>query len=339
MTTTRISHQELLDIVVDIFTSRGMTAEDSQKVADVLVWAELSGHSSHGVARVERYLGFAERGDLDLTAKPVVTSSFGAVRRIDARKAAGAVALHLAVQETCEAALAYGIGMSAVANTTHIGAAGYYAGKLAQQGLISIVCAAGGPLMAYIGTANAAVSTAPYAFAVPMTPAPLVLDMASSAAALGKIREAARNGEEIPSNWALDASGNPTCDPQAAKVIQPMSGAKGSGLALLAEALGSCLASAPILAPALTGASKREHKQNATIIAINVAQLLPIDEYKENMAALAQALKAQPRREGCDEILVPGERSARTRIERSREGIPLKGSLLDSLRSLALQRS
>ena len=334
-----ITAQELRDLVIRAFERTGMGRNDAACIADLLVWADLSGHGSHGVVRVERYLAFIAQGDLGPTARPACDIDLGALFRVEAAGAAGAVAMAFAVDEAAGRARRHGVALGLVANTTHTGAAGYHALRLSGQGMAAIIGAASLPLMAYQGTTAAAVSTAPLAIAVPAAGRPdIVLDMASSAVALGKIREAAAAGRSIPEGWALTADGRPATDPAEASVQLPMAGPKGAGLALMLECLCSLLTAAPILAPAIEGRAagrKPPHRQNALVIAIDIAALRAPEGFAADAARLATAISGLPRAEGSGEILMPGERSARLRAQRSVEGITLPASRLGMLREFA----
>ena len=331
-----IATAELRRLIETAFVRNGMAADDAGLVADVLVWGDMSGHGSHGAMRAPNYLALAARGELDLVARPSLALDGGALFKVDGNLSAGAVAMALAVAEAVARAGAHGIALGTVADTTHIGPAGYHALALAERGLVGIVAASGIPLMAYFGTATPSLSTAPLAIAVPIEGRPpIVLDMASSVAAFGKIRQAAGAGRSIPEGWALDKNGAPTTDPDAANVLMPLGGPKGSGLALMLECLTSILAGAPILAPMLTGGA-RTHRQSALLVAIDPARFGPPDRFAADVLALAEAIEAQPLAAGFDEVLMPGARSARERAHHREAGtVRLPAALVAELRTLA----
>lgn len=333
----RIETAALHSLVQRIFAARGMRAGDAAMVADVLVWAEASGHSSHGVMRVPRYVELAERGDLDVTAQPEVSAEGGALLTVDGHGAAGAVAMGLAMREVRQRLAQHGIAMAVVGHAGHIGPAGYYAQQLVEQGMIAMVGASGIPLMSYFGTATPTLSTAPLAIGVPVEGrAPIILDMASSVAALGKIREAARRGEPIPEGWALTKAGEATTDPTAAHVLTPLGGPKGAGLAFLLECLTSILAAAPVVAPTLAGELAR-NQQSAFVVGIDIKRLRPLEDFAADVRSLAEAVENEPRAEGVTEVLMPGARSAQFRAQaRARGGaLEVDVPLLAELRDLA----
>ncbi|WP_161141832.1 Ldh family oxidoreductase [Propylenella binzhouense] len=327
---------ELRRVAVRIFAARGMPEANAARVAEVLVWADAGGHGSHGVGRIPTYLKFIEAGDLDPAGVPLVDVDSGAVFRVDARRTAGAAALSLAVGMAEERARRHGVAFGVVGHTTHIGAAGYYAQRLAEAGLVGIVLSAGVPLMAYHGTKVASVATAPLSVAIPAGDRPpLLLDMASSVVALGKIRQALANGTPLQPGWALTADGRPTTDPAEAGIQLPLGGAKGAGLALMFEAIASLLGSAPVLVEALGGAGRRRHVQNAALIAVDVAKFREPAGFAADVAALVDTLKRLPKAEGVEEILMPGERSQALRARAAARGVEIRADLWDELQALA----
>jgi ureidoglycolate dehydrogenase (NAD+) len=181
------------------------------------------------------------------------------------------------------------------------------------------------------------VHNSPIAIAVPgKRHPPLVLDMATSIAAGGKLRLAIDKGIAIPEGWALDPDGHPTTDPHLAAILMPFGGAKGSGLALMFECLSSVMVGNPLLAPALLAEhSARRPLQNGVVAAIDIGAFTDVERYKEQIDTLIQALKALPKAEGTDEILVPGEPEDRVYDDRVRHGIPLPEGTVRNLRKVA----
>jgi ureidoglycolate dehydrogenase (NAD+) len=318
----------------DALCALGFGHDDADLIARVLVWADQRGHESHGVARIMRYGDFIRRGDMDPTARPHMRMDLGALKHMDGGRAAGPVAMNEAVVAALDGARAHGASWVLIGQTTHTGPIGYFVDQIARHGMIGLAFAAGTPLMAYHGTAKPTVSTSPLALSVPMAgDDPFVLDMATSIVAHGKIHHAARTGQPIPTGWALDDQGAPTTDPHQAKVMLPLGGPKGSGLALAFEMICSLGTGVPVLHNALTRPSP--HIQNAAICAIDIGRLQPLESYKHSVADLVALIKAQPRAWGVDELLVPGERANRTAAERALSGIPIGAKTHTQLRELA----
>jgi ureidoglycolate dehydrogenase (NAD+) len=208
-----------------------------------------------------------------------------------------------------------------VQNHIHAGAVGYYAQRVAEQGYVAIVMSALRPMMAYHGTRGAAVSTNPIAIAMP---GGLLLDMSTSASSRGKLGVAKATGKPLPPGIALDRDGRPTTDPHAAATLTPMSGPKGAGLSLMIECLTGVALGHPLVAPALNDPKLLgDVRQNSLVLAMDPAVIGSGDALAGNLDAVARAIKGQPRADGFDEILMPGERGAREAEKRSRFGVPI----------------
>ncbi|MGH7320697.1 MAG: Ldh family oxidoreductase, partial [Candidatus Rokuibacteriota bacterium] len=165
---------------------------------------------------------------------------------------------------------------------------------------------------------------------------PLVLDMATSVAAGGKLRLAVDKGIAIPAGWALDKEGNPTTDARLATILLPFGGPKGSGLAMMFECLSSVMVDNPLLAPFLSGEDgTRRHRQNSIVAAIDIGTFTDVGRYTEHIDRLIDAQKRLPLAEGIAEILVPGEPEDRSADDRARHGIPLPDGTIRNLRSVA----
>jgi len=320
-----VSADDLRGLVARVFQARGASAADAGRVADALVWANLRGIDSHGVSRVPRYLELFDKGESRADAVPTVTRPRAAIAIIDAHAAPGPVALALAADAAVEAARECGVGWASVRGTVHTGAIGYYTSRVAAAGMAAVGVVAGMPNMAYAGAKGAAVATSPLSVAVPAARHDLVLlDMATAVMALGRIAQLKAAGKELPPGVATTKDGEPTTDPALAAVPTPVGGAKGSGMSLVFELLASGLAANPIV-PAYHGGGKegRRHRQNAFLLAIDVAAFLPLDEFTSTVDETVDAIKALPPADESAAVLVPGERGRRSEAQRRTNGIPL----------------
>ncbi|HZM44569.1 MAG TPA: Ldh family oxidoreductase [Burkholderiales bacterium] len=332
-----VSAEALRRFVAGVFEAKGMPRAHAATVADVLVWANLRGTDSHGVSRVPRYLEMIEAGDLNPAAEPQIRTESAASVLIDADRAAGPVAMTFAMAAATDKAKQVGIGLALARATTHTAALGYYTLKAAGEGVAAIAASASIPNMAYHGARAAGVSTSPISIAVPGGErGPVVLDLGSGIVSIGGLALARRQGKPIPEGWALDEAGIPTTDPQRAEIPLPMAGPKGSGLALMVECLASLMVANPILADTVGRPARgRRHRQNAFAIAIDVARFGDPALFAREVDRLAATLKALPRNPDVPEILMPGERGARSYEKRSRDGIPLPRRVADELARVA----
>jgi LDH2 family malate/lactate/ureidoglycolate dehydrogenase len=319
----------------DVFVRAGMSDVDAATVADVLVWADLRGVDSHGVSRISMYLRLIDDGDLNVRPAIKIGTETAASVLVDADRAAGPIAMTMAMGAAVRKARDAGVGLALVRATTHTAALGYYTLMAAQEGMAAIALAASGPFMAYHGTRVAGVSTNPISIAVPGgARGPVVLDMSTGVVARGKLVQARKLGQPIPPGWALD--GNPTTDSQEALIPLPLGGPKGSGLSLMIELITSLVVSNPVIAGALEGkADGSRHRQNGLALAINLRRFGEPEAFRAEVDRLITALKALPHAAGVGEVLMPGERGSRTLAERTRDGIPLPRAIVEELRGVA----
>jgi len=327
--------EALKRFAMEVFARTGMPKADAAVVADVLVWANLRGVDTHGVMRIPRYVDLIETGDMNPRPAIAVRTETPASVLIEADRAAGPVAMMRGTIEAVRKARDAGVGLALVRATTHTAALGYYTLAAAREGMAAIALAASWPNVVYHGTRAAGVSTSPISIAVPGGE-PLVLDMATSVVSMGKLNKAKRTGEPIPAGWALDKDGRPTTDPQAAQILLPMAGPKGSGLSLMIECITSLVAANPLLAESLEGTPEgRRHRQNGFVMAIDLAQFGDPENFRREVDRLVKALKSLPVDPQAGEILMPGERGRRTFETRTRDGIPIPGAIHGELQALA----
>lgn len=334
-TEIRVPHESLKAFTREVFVRADLSPEDAAIEAEVLVWANLRGVDSHGVLRIPAYLENIQKGAMNPRPNVRVLKETPAILLVDADRAMGPVVTAAIMKKTITKAKAIGIGWALIRNVTHQGAMGYYALMAAQEGLAGIAIVCSPPNMAPFGAKAAGVHNSPIALAVPTSRhRPLILDMATSVAAGGKLTLAQDKGVPIPPTWALDRDGVPTTDPNLATILLPAGGPKGSGLALMFECLSSLMAGNPLLQPVLSG-QERRHQQNSIVAAIDIGAFTDVETYRANADALIDAEKALPRAEGHSEVFVPGEPEDRTCEDRTRNGIPLPAGTVSRLRKVA----
>jgi len=335
----RISAAVLQQFATEIFARAGLPREDAATEAEVLVWANLRGIDSHGVLRIPSYLHSIRAGGMNPRPQVRIERETPATVLIEGDHAFGPVVTKFAMRQVIDKARAVGIGWGLIRNTTHQGAMGYYALLAAAEDMAGMALVCNPPNMAPYGARAAGVHNSPLAIAVPaLEHDPLVLDMATSIAAGGKVALAVDKGVPIPLGWALDPEGHPTTDPHDAKILLPAGGYKGSGLAMMFECLSSLMAGNPLLESSLLGgAPVRPGTQNSVVAAVHIGAFTDVTEYKRHVDRLIVGLKALPTAEGFEEVLVPGEPESRVRAQREREGIPLPDGTVRNLRAAAVE--
>jgi LDH2 family malate/lactate/ureidoglycolate dehydrogenase len=331
----RVKPEALRAFTTAVFTHAGLPPDDAAIEAEVLVWANLRGVDSHGVLRIPWYLANIDKGWMNPRPQIRVLKETPAVLYLDADRAFGPVATAPAMRQVIEKARTVGIGWALLRNITHQGAIGYYALMAAEAGMAGIAIVCSPPNMAPYGARAAGVHNSPIAIAAPAKRhPPLVLDMATSIVAGGKLEVALDKRVALGDGWALDAGGVPTTDPRLARILMPAGGPKGSGLALMFQCLTSIMANNPLVVPTLAG-EELGHMQNSVIAAIDISLFHDVETYKQQVDETIDSLKALPKAEGFGEILMPGEPEQKTLADRTRHGIPLPPGTVERLQAAA----
>jgi LDH2 family malate/lactate/ureidoglycolate dehydrogenase len=288
----------------------GATEHVAASVAAHLVDAELAGHPSHGLRQLIWYRRQAGRGGYDLGAEPVILSRRKATTRIDAGGNLGHPALELAVDCAAEAAAEYGAGVSAVVRCGHTGRAGAWAERGVGRGAVTIVALGSRwqPFsVAAAPGAEQALQTNPIAVGVPAPGDPLLLDMATSVVAEGKIAMALARGQRVPEGTLVDRDGRPSTDPAdlyAGGALLPAGGYKGFGLGAIVDALAICLTGAD--------AAGLSPPDGALVVCLRAEEFRPLQDVEASVEVLRNRLRAS----GCAvEVLAPGDPEARSRAD------------------------
>ena len=352
-----VNWKSLQQFTKELLTRAGAGPEDAEAEANVLLWANLRGVDSHGVLRIPWYVDNIEKGVMNPKANLQVIKETPATALLDADRALGARVTLRVADMVMQKARQVGIGWALLRNHTHQGALGFYTQFMAEKGMAGIVFVCNPPNTVPFGARVAGVHNSPIAIAVPANRhRPLNLDMATSAAAGGKLLLAVDKDTTIPEGWALDKDGNPTTDPKDIDepdfrfgALLPIAGPKGSGLAMMFECLSSVMAGYPLLESVLrvretetcghgnqaTAERSRyvpKHVQNSVVAAIDINTFTDLEGYKEHIDNLIDRIKALPKADGVREIFVPGEPQERAYLERSQTGIPLPEGTVRNLR-------
>jgi LDH2 family malate/lactate/ureidoglycolate dehydrogenase len=260
---------------------------------------------------------------------------------MDAQHGFGQVAGARAMQEAVARARQHGTAFVGVRNAGHIGVAAYYAMMALPHKMIGTVSANAAPSMAAWGGTAPLLGTNPICVAIPTgAEVDIVLDMASSVAARGKIRLAASKGGRIPLGWALDERGLPTEDPAAAMkgTLLPIGGPKGYGLALVVDILSGVLTGSDF-GPHIPSIHDSDSKVSAgfAVQALDIAALADPKDFERDIQSLIAEIRASPRAPQCERIYLPGEIEWLKKQERLQQGIPVPESLLRELGKLAAE--
>lgn len=324
---SQVQHNELRKFASQCYQAMGVDNQASDLIGDTLVQADLWGHQSHGVMRIFWYAERLRSGAIDGNALPVCDSRLGAIATMDGRGGLGQVVAHDAMTKAISMSKTHGIGAVAVRNSGHFGTAMYFTKMAARAGCIGFISTNASPAMAPWGGTERRLGTNPWSWAAPAGKYPsMMLDIANTAVARGKLYLARQRGEAIPGNWAIDEIGQATTDPVAgiAGTILPMAGHKGYAISTIMDVLsgilpGSNFGSSVVGPYVPDGTSGVGH----LVMAINIDACRPLGEFEADMERLIEELKETPRRPGVDEIFYPGELEARSEEQLLQEGIML----------------
>lgn len=330
----------LRSAVTSIFTEAGLSTKAAGTVAGSLVAADMRGITSHGALLVPMYVDRLLAGSVSPRDEAEVVVDAGAIAVLDAHHAFGQLSGDQAMTIAVSKAEQHGVGAVVVRRAFHFGGAFRYVEAAARAGCIGIAAANTRPLMPAPGGAEAVVGNNPLAVAVPVADrAPVLLDMALSEAALGKIRLAAQEGRAIPPTWATDAAGAPTTDPTEAiaGLLLPMAGHKGYGLALVIDVLTGLL-SGGSFGKGVQGLYADTSVPNDCahfFLAIDVAKFGDREAFLSRAADLTADVVSSAKAPGVDRLLLPGQLEAERAALAEADGIDVDASVLLALRDTA----
>ena len=324
--TERIDGEALGAFGHEVFTATGLDSASATVLADALVSASLRGIDTHGIVRVDPYSRKLDQGGYNPSPIPTVSTRSDSVAVLDADEGPGPVAADRAMEESVAMAKRTGVGATVVTNSNHFGMAAYYTLYAADEDCLGLAMSHGGPRVAPFGGVDPFFGTNPIAYSVPTDREfDITLDMSTSASANAKIRRARERGEPIPDDWAVDGSGASTTDPSAVHALQPLGGAKGYGLGLLVELCTGLLAGT-VFAPEVNTPFDDYSKPMRIghyLLALDIDAFRDVEVFKTDVGELIDRLKSVRTADGVDEVRLPGERAARTAVERERDGIPV----------------
>ncbi len=325
--------------IAAIFRAVDIDGAAAGRVAEALVQADREGIPSHGVMLVPMYVDRIRAGSVSRRVAGEIVVDQGTSLVIDAHHALGQLTAEQAVGLVAERAAAHGMAAVAVRNGFHFGTAGRWATMLSDRGLIGIVLSNTRPLMPAPGGAERLVGNNPLAIAVPGPDgaAPLVLDMALSASAMGKIRLAEAAGREIPAGWATDAAGQPTTDPAAAigGMLLPAAGPKGFGLAMMVDLICGGLSAGAIgeAVRPLYGDPADPYACAHFFLGLDVARFRPLVDFVAASGGFADRIRNSRPAPGTPRIFTPGEPAWVTAQDRA-DTCPVAADTLAKLSTL-----
>ena len=339
----RVSFDQLKQFITLAMTRLGLPEDDACAVGRLMAEAELQGSDGHGVIRLLPYARRIRAGGLNLTPNIKVVQERAGMALLDGDNGMGHLVMERAAQLAIEKARNCGIGWVGSRLSNHAGPASLYARMPMAQNMIGLYFAVGNANhLPPWGGLDMLLSTNPIAVAVPAgIEPPVVLDMATTVAAYGKVKAKAQRGEMMPEGWMIDRQGNPLLDPKRAEegFLMPIGGYKGYGLSLIVG----------LLAGTLNGAAMGKqvidfnHDDTTTtntgqaVVAIDLSAFGDVDAFKARVDQLVRELRGSDRMPGVERIWLPGEQSHAKRVANERDGMKLPVPLLRQLDAFALE--
>ncbi len=335
-----VSAEKLMDVAKALLVAAGASQDEAAVVARYNIGANLVGHDSHGIILIPTYIDRIKAGHIVPQAPWVITQETATTTVIDGNWGFGYVVTDRAMRYTIEKAKTQNVAAATVFRQSHIGRLASYPLLAAGEGMIAMITADSGRSPKHVapyGGAKARLGTNPICFAVPSNlDGPLVFDMATSAAAAGKINVATARGDQVPGGWLIDAEGKPSTDPRVLRsggALLPLGGTegyKGTGLAAIVE----------ILSGLLTGLGfgiepTGRHNDGCFIAVFKVEAFRSLSTFKQEVTEFAQYLKATPPAQGFTEVFYPGEVEFRKEQDRRKNGVPVEDATWNKLRDLA----
>ena len=336
-----VAAARLREFAARAFTAVGMPADDAATVAWLMTEADLQGSDGHGVIRLAPYIKRIRAGGIALRSDIRIVEERPATALLDGGNAMGHLVMSKAAQLAADKARRAGIGWVGARFSNHAGPASLYARMALPHDMIGLYFAVGNANhLPPWGGLEMLLSTNPIAVAVPAgDEPPVVLDMATTVAAYGKVKAKAQRGETMPEGWMIDRQGRPLLDPKRAEegFLLPIGGYKGYGLSLLVGLLAGTLNGAAMGRDVVDFNHDFETTTNTgqAIAMIDLAAFGDVAAFKQRVDHVVRDLRGSERMPHVDRIWLPGEQSHTRRIAYTRDGIPLAGELRKTLDAVA----
>jgi len=342
-TDRRFQASELEALVARALTAVGLPRSDAEQVARLMVLADLRGSDGHGIFRLPQYVRRIRAGGVNVRPNIRAVQETVATALVDGDNAMGHLVMQFAAQVAIKKAERVGIGWVGVRQSNHAGPAALYSMMPLERDMIGIYIAVGSANhMPPWGGIELLLSTNPIAFAIPaFEEPPIVLDIATSVTAYGKVKTKAQRGEPMPEGWMIDAFGRPLTDPKRAEegFLLPIGGYKGYGLALVFGLLAGTLNGAAFGRDVIDFNKDDTTPTNTgqVIVALDIARFSPVEAFKRKVDEVIRDFRNSQRMPGVDHIRIPGEQSHATWLERSAAGVPINDALLHDFQRVATE--
>ena len=337
----RVAAAELAAFIKRAFEAAGLASEDANIVAGLMVEADLRGSDTHGVIRLPLYLRRLKAGGIVPRPNIRIVQERPGSALVDGGNGIGHLVMRFAAMTAIEKAKRAGVAWVGARMSNHAGPAALYATMPLAHDMIGLYFAVGSNNhLPPWGSSENLLGTNPIAIAIPSEEeAPIVLDMAPTVAAFGKVRLKMQRGEEMPVGWMIGRDGKPLTDPKRAEegLLLPIGDYKGYGLSLIVGLLAGTLNQAAFGREVVDFVKEPGRATNTghAIVALSVEAFAPAAVFKRQVDAAVRAMRAAQRLPGVERVWLPGEQSHLKRQDRTKNGIPMPKSLRDSLDAAA----
>ncbi|MCG3087803.1 ureidoglycolate dehydrogenase [Sporosarcina cyprini] len=332
----RVSFDELKMLIARKLTKAGLQPAHAETVADVLAHADARGIHSHGAMRVEYYAERIAKGGTTIEPDFKFTKTGTGTAVLDADNGAGHVAAKEAMEHAIQMARENGTAIVGIRRMGHSGALSYFVEQAAEAGMIGISMCQSDPMVVPFGGAEPYFGTNPIAFGAPGKDGDkIIIDMATSIQAWGKILHARSKQESIPDTWAVDKDGIPTTDPFKVNALLPIAGPKGYGLMMMIDILSGVLLGLPFG----KHVSSMYHDLTAgrelgqLHIVIDPGAFTSTELFRESISGMMKELNEVKPAPGFNQVLYPGQDALLKEQEAMKNGIEIVDDIIDYLRS------
>ena len=350
----RVDVNYAIELITDIFKAKSCNNYEAKTIAERLCGSNLKGHDSHGIVRVPRYVLWMEWGWVFPNIKPELIVDSGALALIDAKQGFGQVAGEFAVDEGINRAKLHGVSVVGLKNSGHLGRIGDWSERAADAGLVSLhfVNVRGSLLVAPFGGSDRRGSTSPLSIGVPSKDSDhIILDMATSTVAEGKVMVAQKGGKPLPAGALIDSNGNLTINPEVMygkinenEVPNSENGTgaitafglhKGSGINFMMEILGGALTGSGVSA-GIDDKEKRKFANGMLSLYVKVDNMVNFEYFLNEVRSYADFVRSSPPANKNEKVLIPGDKEISTYKDRLANGLPVAPIVWQNIKQTAM---
>ena len=349
----RVDVNYAIELITDIFKAKSCNNYEAKTIAERLCGSNLKGHDSHGIVRVPRYVLWMKWGWVFPNIKPELIVDSGALALIDAKQGFGQIAGEFAVDEGINRAKLHGVSVVGLKNSGHLGRIGDWSERAADAGLVSLhfVNVRGSLLVAPFGGSDRRGSTSPLSIGVPSKDTDhIILDMATSTVAEGKVMVAQKGGKPLPAGALIDSNGNLTINPEVMygkinenEVPNSENGTgaitafglhKGSGINFMMEILGGALTGSGVSA-GIDDKEKRKFANGMLSLYVKVDNMVNFEYFLNEVRSYADFVRSSPPANKNEKVLIPGDKEISTYKDRLANGLPVAPIVWQNIKQTA----